>query len=180
MAVKSSELAEKFDEYNALTIKRWIREFLPPDPAAGRQSGYTRQLTLDEAFTVYLGGHLVRTLKFKIQEARQIISDLEGFLLEKGLMPSTYKEELKRFQTFEVFEELANSGEFRKAEKIGTTKIGSIEIDLMPTRSDPQRLFYVVKVMLRDDETVDETVDIKINELGKVEITEAFKPFVIK
>ena len=46
--------------------KRWSREFLPPDPLGGMQSGYARQYNPDQAFTVFLGGHLVADLKFSI------------------------------------------------------------------------------------------------------------------
>lgn len=64
--------------------KRWSREFLPPDPLGGMQSGYTRQYTPDEAFTVYLGGHLVADLHFTIPDARQILQDLREWLSENG------------------------------------------------------------------------------------------------
>jgi hypothetical protein len=64
--------------------KRWSREFLPPDPLGGMQSGYARQYHPDQAFTVFFGGHLVGDLKFSIPEARQIIQDLNNWLSEKG------------------------------------------------------------------------------------------------
>ncbi|NIA31501.1 MAG: hypothetical protein GWP06_16535 [Actinobacteria bacterium] len=64
--------------------KRWSREFLPPDPLGGMQSGYARQYNPDQAFTVFFGGHLVGDLKFSIPEARQIIQDLNKWLSEKG------------------------------------------------------------------------------------------------
>jgi hypothetical protein len=64
--------------------KRWSREFLPPDPLGGMQSGYARQYHPDQAFTVFLGGHLVADLKFSIPEANQIIIDLNKWLSEKG------------------------------------------------------------------------------------------------
>ncbi|MBU0985830.1 MAG: hypothetical protein KKH68_01145 [Proteobacteria bacterium] len=64
--------------------KRWSREFLPPDPLGGMQSGYARQYNPDQAFTVFLGGHLVADLKFSIPEASQIIQDLNKWLSEKG------------------------------------------------------------------------------------------------
>jgi hypothetical protein len=60
--------------------KRWSREFLPPDPLGGLQSGYARQYNPDEAFTVFLGGYLVADLKFTIPEARQILHDLYNWL----------------------------------------------------------------------------------------------------
>jgi len=64
--------------------KRWSREFLPPDPLGGMQSGYARQYNPDQAFTVFLGGHLVADLKFSIPEANQIIQDLNKWLSDKG------------------------------------------------------------------------------------------------
>jgi len=64
--------------------KRWSREFLLPDPLGGMQSGYARQYNPDQAFTVFLGGHLVADLKFTIPEANQIIQDLNKWLSEKG------------------------------------------------------------------------------------------------
>ncbi|MBW2605004.1 MAG: hypothetical protein JRE28_11930 [Deltaproteobacteria bacterium] len=66
--------------------KRWSREFLPPDPLGGMQSGYARQYNPDQAFTVFFGGHLVGDLKFSIPEARQIIKDLNEWISEKGFL----------------------------------------------------------------------------------------------
>ena len=63
--------------------KRWSREFLPPDPLGGLQSGYARQYNFDQAFTVYLGGFLVSELKFTIPEARIILKDLHHWLAAK-------------------------------------------------------------------------------------------------
>lgn len=64
--------------------KRWSREFLPPDPLGGMQSGFARQYSPDGAFTVYFGGHLVADMKFTIPEARQIVKDLHSWFSEKG------------------------------------------------------------------------------------------------
>ena len=75
------ELSQIFST-NLAKWKRWSREFLPPDPLGGLQSGYARQYNLDEAFTVFLGGHLVGDLKFTIPESRQILHDLEQWLLD--------------------------------------------------------------------------------------------------
>lgn len=69
---------------NLAKWKRWSREFLPPDPLGGMQSGYARQYTPDEAFTVYLGGHLVAALHFTIPEARQVLNDLAEWLAGNG------------------------------------------------------------------------------------------------
>lgn len=65
--------------------KRWAREFLPPDPLGGLQSGYARQFSPREAFTVYLGGFLVAGLGFSIPQARQITRDLSGWMRKSEL-----------------------------------------------------------------------------------------------
>lgn len=64
--------------------KRWSREFLPPDPLGGLQSGYARHYHPDEAFGVYLGGVLVADLKFSIPEAKRILSDLAEWFEKNG------------------------------------------------------------------------------------------------
>jgi len=84
--IKNSELAEKLGIPHT-KIKRWTREFLPPDPLARKQSGYTRTLSDNEAFKVYLGGHLVSALNFSVHEARIILEDLKDWLSAKGLLP---------------------------------------------------------------------------------------------
>ena len=78
------ELSEKLGSKLA-KWKRWSREFLPPDPLGGMQSGYARQYMPDEAFTVYLGGHLVAALRFTIPGARQILQDLQTWRSESGI-----------------------------------------------------------------------------------------------
>jgi len=77
----NKELSQIFN-INLAKWKRWSREFLPPDPLGGLQSGYARQYNLDEAFTVFLGGHLVGNLKFTIPEARQILHELRQWLVD--------------------------------------------------------------------------------------------------
>lgn len=79
------ELAAKLC-INLARWKRWSREFLPPDPLGGLQSGYARQYPPNDAVTVYLGGHLVAKLDYSIPEARQILSDLQPWLLARGLL----------------------------------------------------------------------------------------------
>ena len=77
----NKELSKAF-KINLAKWKRWSREFLPPDPLGGLQSGYARQYNLDEGFTVFLGGHLVGDLKFTIPESRQILNDLHQWLVD--------------------------------------------------------------------------------------------------
>jgi len=76
----NQELSQKLN-ISLARWKRWSREFLPPDPLGGLQSGYARQYNPDEAFTVFLGGYLVGDLKFTIPEARQILRDLHHWLV---------------------------------------------------------------------------------------------------
>lgn len=64
--------------------KRWAREFLPPDPLSGQQSGYARNFNIKDAFLVYLAGYLVGTMDFSIAQARQIVSDLGPSLKQRG------------------------------------------------------------------------------------------------
>lgn len=71
----SSKLSVRLSKW-----KRWSREFLPPDPLGGMQSGYARQYTRDQAFSVFLGGHLVAGLNFSIPEARQVVQELSPWL----------------------------------------------------------------------------------------------------
>lgn len=77
----NKELSQKFN-VNLARWKRWSREFLPPDPLGGLQSGYARQYSLDDAFKVVLGGHLVGDLKFSIPETKQILIDLNQWLVD--------------------------------------------------------------------------------------------------
>lgn len=64
--------------------KRWAREFLPPDPLGGLQSGVARQFNVKDAFKVYLGGYLVGQLKFSIPDAARILDDLSPWLTKNG------------------------------------------------------------------------------------------------
>ena len=77
------ELSQTF-RINLAKWKRWSREFLPPDPLGGLQSGYARQYNLNEAFRVFLGGHLVGALKYTIPDTRQILNDLHQWLTAHG------------------------------------------------------------------------------------------------
>jgi len=88
------ELASLFD-INLAKWKRWSREFLPPDPLGGLQSGYARQYHHDDALTVYMGGHLVTDLRFSIPEAKRILSDLSLWMSEAGYYKNNVVEEKK-------------------------------------------------------------------------------------
>ncbi len=70
---------------NLARWKRWSREFLPPDPLGGLQSGVARDYSIDDALAVYLGGGLVSGLSFTIPQARQILRDLDPWLTGAGV-----------------------------------------------------------------------------------------------
>jgi hypothetical protein len=53
------------------------------------RSGYARQFNLKDAFRVYLGGFLVHDLKMGIVEARNVLTDLDGWLRENGYFALT-------------------------------------------------------------------------------------------
>ena len=69
--------------------KRWSREFLPPDPLGGLQSGVARQYSVDQSLIVFIGGHLVSELKTTIPEARQIMTDLHVLFKDIGAFVNT-------------------------------------------------------------------------------------------
>jgi hypothetical protein len=69
--------------------KRWAREFLPPDPLGGLQSGVARRYSVDQSLIVFVGGHLVSELKTTIPEARQIVADLHTCFNEIGAFVNT-------------------------------------------------------------------------------------------
>jgi hypothetical protein len=68
-------------------VRRWAKEFLPPDPDKGLRSGKTRRHGLNEVFTVYLGGHLVTKMDFSVLEAKTILKDLAHRMEREGLYP---------------------------------------------------------------------------------------------
>ena len=59
---------------------------MPPDPLGGMQSGYARQYTVDDAFIVYLAGHLVNQMHFSIPDTRQVLEGLTGWLKDCGFL----------------------------------------------------------------------------------------------
>lgn len=86
--MNSKELSEILN-VNLTKWKRWTREFLPPDPRAGLQSGLTREYTAGQIFEVYLAGALVGHLKFSIPDSRTILSDLRPWLMAKRFHPDS-------------------------------------------------------------------------------------------
>lgn len=92
--------------------KRWSREFLPPDPLGGIQSGYARQYAIDQAFTVFLGGYLVAELHFSIPEAKQIVQELGIWINshKTAFVGKTTEKPLKDTQVY-IFKQISSSSE---------------------------------------------------------------------
>lgn len=80
-----SKYLSKSLNINTAKWKRWAREFLPPDPLGGYQSGFARQFSHKDAFRVFLGGYLVSVLRLTIPEARQVLMDLDAWMKKQGL-----------------------------------------------------------------------------------------------
>ncbi len=105
--------------------KRWSREFLPPDPLGGLQSGYARHYHPDEAFGVYLGGVLVSELKFSIPEAKRILGDLaqwfenNGFCFNAETLPEPSTSQAESYYLIKVFSD-REQGFWYEIRRIGT------------------------------------------------------------
>jgi hypothetical protein len=99
--------------------KRWSREFLPPDPLGGLQSGFARQYSLPEAFQVYLGGHLVADLKISIPETKIILGDLKEWVMTRYFShpppgePSLVQKSVKEYRIY-IFMNLEPNQDVRK------------------------------------------------------------------
>ena len=124
--------------------KRWSREFLPPDPLGGLQSGLTRQYTAAEAFTVYLGGYMVASLHFSIPEARCILSDLKQCLVSLGFLTGADRQRSPS----------VSSPDQIKAHHIRIWKLAA-------SRSNPMRFGYQLRQLLTTTRTDGENPQVK-------------------
>jgi hypothetical protein len=95
MQLSNRELSRRLN-VDLAKWKRWSRTFLLPDPRAGMQRGVTREYTIEDAFTVHLGGYLLGTLKLSAVESRKIIKYLVPSVLQeiKVFPMSTFRERL--------------------------------------------------------------------------------------
>ncbi len=62
--------------------------FVGDDPVARQRSGHARELTAQEGFRVYLGGHLI-SQGFTAGESRRILDDLSPWMREKAILPGS-------------------------------------------------------------------------------------------
>lgn len=84
--MKNKEFSEKFEIPHS-KVRRYAKEFLPPDPVATMHSGKAREHSANEAFTIYLAEHLIADMGFKTDEAKNIMQALEPWLKLKGFYP---------------------------------------------------------------------------------------------
>lgn len=121
------ELSEKLD-INLAKLKRWGREFLPPDGTAGQQQGVARVLTIDEAFVLFLARKLLSALKYSIPETKEIMELLLPWLRTKKLMPSLLSEcDTANIHWMLDIRYLVNLNEFSCTAKTLTKKVYSEE-----------------------------------------------------
>jgi hypothetical protein len=68
-------------------VRRWAKEFLPPDPRATRRSGFTREYAEDDGWKVFLGGHIVGATGCSFNAARNLLDMLDPWMKRLGLFP---------------------------------------------------------------------------------------------
>jgi len=170
------DLARRFD-LNLARWKRWSREFLPPDALGGFQSGYARLYSRDDAFTVFLGGYLVRELKFSIPEAKHILSDLSSWFLQEGFYENgSERTETTGFSHFvESFQIFIQPQTFRDARiEFSYTIRGIVSDSPVTLRGHPGRqLLFVEKTLPESrDPIADPPERIKV-----LNLTDVFRVF---
>lgn len=86
ISITNSDLA-RASKLPISKVRRNTKEFLPPDPQAGRRSGYSRRFKLDDAFKIFIGTHLVTILGYSFSDARTIITDIWPWAESVNLLP---------------------------------------------------------------------------------------------
>jgi hypothetical protein len=92
-------------------IRRWTKEFLTPHPRATRRSGYTREITPNESFYIFLGGHLVTNFGWTYHQARTALEIIWQWMEKNGMVPEipewAKREgidcEISRYESMEIF-----------------------------------------------------------------------------
>lgn len=144
---------------NQAKWKRWAREFLPPDPLGGFQSGFARQFSYKDAFRVFIGGHLVSGLKFTIPEARRILDDLEAWIRKQDFYGMPIEKQATGSQADHIYIYNTPNGKLRYAirtvvdrrqdaddihsEHYGLTTIGASTDMLVDTRIVHARVLLI-------------------------------------
>ena len=79
--ITTTELAKAIEQRSP-KIKRHTRELLGHDESAGRRTGYSRKLTLEESIRVYVYGVLIQVLSQ--QETKRIVEHVISQLKIEG------------------------------------------------------------------------------------------------
>ena len=72
-------------------VRRWTKEFLPPDLVATRRSGYSRKFSLNEGFFIYWGGTMVQQYNITYDIVRKMINVIRPWALCNGHVPEIPK-----------------------------------------------------------------------------------------
>lgn len=145
------ELSEKLD-INLAKLKRWGREFLPPDYSAGQGQGVARILSIDEAFIIFLSGHLVSSLKYSIPDTKIIMELLIPWLTEKRLMPSAFsiKNEVRNHWELKIYFDTENNDFL-------FTASGCLKVVLYKEKKERHKGFSIIKRRVAE-EKIQETI----------------------
>jgi len=88
-------MSEKLD-IPLTKVRRWAKEFLPPDPRATRRSGYAREFSFNDGFYLFLGGTMVSEFGWTFTEARAALALIWPWLLDHGMVPDIPKTAQRR------------------------------------------------------------------------------------
>jgi hypothetical protein len=144
MELTNKELTEGLN-LKLTKVRRWTRAFLPPDKEATRRSGYTRKFSVDQAWEIYFGGHiLVEQHAYSILESKTIISDLRKWMKSVRLYPSVHDRSVK------FLSEERSLGDSELQFPLGDNELhfSSIGIDILRKWSDRDSFVYLAKHVL--------------------------------
>ena len=82
--------------YTHKQIKRWAVAFLSSERSPGQHSGVERTYSLDDAFTLLLGGALVAFHGFTLEDAKSLLPEILHALRAAHSMPSQGAQENRR------------------------------------------------------------------------------------
>jgi hypothetical protein len=106
-------------------IRRYTKEFMPPDPIATRRSGYTRRFSNNDGFFIYLGGTLVMNHGFTYEAARWSLQILRPWFLNMGYVPNIPRKMIRSEVENKIIRQLAKYYPYSFIEL--TIKIGGVK-----------------------------------------------------
>jgi len=69
-------------------IRRWAKEYLPPDPKATRQSGYLREYSDNDGWFLFISGIIMDATGFTFRKTQKIMNEiLKPWMFRVGLAP---------------------------------------------------------------------------------------------